>query len=64
MYKAFFECYKVVAVTKKSKNKKDKKKKMKGEKGNEEEGKKSPLDGISDSAGIMVTSFHLGSQCD
>ena len=61
---AFFDCYAVVAVAKNSDKKKGEKKKRKGDKGNEEEGKKSPLDGISAAAWTMTRSVHLVSQCD
>ena len=43
----FVDCYEVVAVAKKFNKNKGKKKNRKGDKGNENEGKKSPLGGIS-----------------
>ena len=51
---AFFECSEVVAVAKNPEKNKSKKKKRKGCKGNEEEGKKSPSDGISDATGMII----------
>ena len=59
---AFFDCSEVVAVVKKSEKNKVNKKNRKGDNGNEEEGK-SPLDGISASAEMIIRSFHIGSQC-
>ena len=59
----FFNCYKVVAVSKKSEKKKGNNKNMKGDEGNEDE-VKNPSDGIYSAAGIMISSDHLGSQCD
>ena len=59
---AFFDCFGVVAVVKKSEKKKGKKRKRKGDKFNEEEGK-SPSDGISAAAGMIIRSAFLGSQC-
>ena len=59
---AFFDCSKVVAVAKKSETKKGKKRKRKGDKVNEEEVKKSPSDSISNAAGMMIRSVHLGIQ--
>ena len=60
---AFFDCYEFVAVAKNSKKRKRKRKNRRGEKGNEEDGK-SPSDGISDAAGMMIRSVHLGRQCN
>ena len=59
---AFFDCSEVVAVAKKSEKKKGKKKNRKRDKGNEEE-VKSPSDGISGAAGMMIRSVNLDSQC-
>ena len=60
----FFDCSEVVAVSKNSDKKRLNNKKRKGDKGNEEEGKKSASYGISAAAGMMISSVHLGSQCD
>ena len=60
----FFNCYKVVAVSKKSEKKKGNNKKRKGCKGNEEEGKKSASYVIYADAGMMIRSVHLGRKCD
>ena len=59
---AFCHCSEVVAITKKPKKKKGKEKKRKGDKGNEEEGKKSPSDGISAAVGMMIRGVHLSGQ--
>ena len=61
---AFFGCSGVVAVAKNYEKKKGKKKNSKGCKVHEEEGKKSPSDGISAAEGMMIRSVHLVSQCD
>ena len=58
---AFFGCSEVIAVAKKYEKKKGKKKNRKWNKGNEEEGK-SPSDGISTAAVMMIRSGHLDSQ--
>ena len=60
---AFFEFSEVFVVVEKSEKKKGKKKKSKGNKVNEAESK-SPSGGISAAAGMMISSVHLGSQCD
>ena len=60
---AFFDCSEVVVVAKKSDKKKGRKKNTEGGKGNEEEGN-SPSDSISAAAGMIIRSFHHGSQCD
>ena len=60
----FFDCSEVVAVSKKSEKEKGSNKKRKGDKGNEEEGKKSASYGIYDTAGMIIRSVHIGSQCD
>ena len=60
----FFDCSEVVAVSKKSEKKKGNNKNMKGDEVNEEEGKKSTSYGISATAGMMIRSVRLGSQCD
>ena len=64
MYGAFFECSEVVAVAKNYEKKKGKNKNIKDDKGNEEEGNKSPLDGISVAAGMIIRSVNLGSKYD
>ena len=59
---AFFDCFEVVAVAKKSEKKKGKKKKSKRGEGNEEEGK-IPLYSIYATAGMIISSVHLDRQC-
>ena len=61
---AFFDSSEVVVGTNKSEKKKGENKKRKGEKGNEEEVKKSLLDGIFAAAGMIIRSVNLGSQCN
>ena len=61
---SFFGCYKVFAFVNKSEKENGKKKNRKRDKGNEEEGKKSPLDGISAAEGVTIRSVHLGRQYD
>ena len=60
---SLFGCSGVVAIVKKSEKNKGKKKKRKGNKVNEEDVKKSPSDVISAAAGMIISSFRLGSQC-
>ena len=58
---AFFDCSEFVAVADNSEKKKGEKKNSRGGKDNEEEVNKSPSDGISADAGLLISSVHPGS---